>query len=254
MIIFSYDKTLDGLLCVIYEAYQRKIFPEMLIQSGEIPPLFVDQLLEIQTRDEIVSKTWGYLEKKMPKESINMMHAVWLSEQNERDWLLYKYIKKAIDSRFTGHTDFRDEVVISINDLAKKVYKEGYNWKQFVRFKKSKDGIYFAPVYPIYNSLPLAIPHFKNRFSSQPWIIYDLNRDYGFYYDTKKVIQMTLERDNEYFNSKKINENLLDPKEILFQESWKKYYQALTIKERINLKQQKQHMPKRYWQYLTEMQ
>ncbi|MCO6564727.1 MAG: TIGR03915 family putative DNA repair protein [Apibacter sp.] len=254
MIIFSYDKTLDGLLCVIYEAYQRKIFPEMLIQSGEIPPLFVDQLLEIQTRDEIVSKTWGYLEKKMPKESINMMHAVWLSEQNERDWLLYKYIKKAIDSRFTGYTDFGDEVVISINDLAKKVYKEGYNWKQFVRFKKSKDGIYFAPVYPIYNSLPLAIPHFKNRFSSQPWIIYDLNRDYGFYYDTKKVIQMTLERDNEYFNSKKINENLLDPKEILFQESWKKYYQALTIKERINLKQQKQHMPKRYWQYLTEMQ
>lgn len=254
MIIFSYDKTLDGLLCVIYEAYQRKIFPEMLIQSGEIPPLFVDQLLEIQIRDEIVSKTWGYLEKKMPKESINMMHAVWLSEKNERDWLLYKYIKKAIDSRFTGYTDFGDEVVISINDLAKKVYKEGYNWKQFVRFKKSKDGIYFAPVYPIYNSLPLAIPHFKNRFSSQPWIIYDLNRDYGFYYDTKKVIQMTLERDNKYFNSKKINENLLDSKEILFQESWKKYYQALTIKERINLKQQKQHMPKRYWQYLTEMQ
>jgi probable DNA metabolism protein len=254
MIIFSYDKTLDGLLCVIYEAYQRKIYPEMLIQSGEIPPLFVDQLLEIQTRDEIVSKTWDYLNKKMPKKSINMMHAVWLSEQNERDWLLYKYIKKAIDSKFTGYTDFGDEVVVSINDLAKKVYKEGYNWKQFVRFKKSKDGIYFAPVYPIYNSLPLAIPHFKDRFSSQPWIIYDLNRDYGFYYDIKEVIQMTLERDNEYFNSKKINENLLDSKEILFQESWKKYYHALTIKERINLKQQKQHMPKRYWKYLTEMQ
>jgi probable DNA metabolism protein len=254
MIIFSYDKTLDGLLCVIYEAYQRKIYPEMLIQSGEIPPLFVDQLLEIQTRDEIVSKTWDYLNKKMPKKSINMMHAVWLSEQNERDWLLYKYIKKAIDSKFTGYTDFGDELVVSINDLAKKVYKEGYNWKQFVRFKKSKDGIYFAPVYPIYNSLPLAIPHFKDRFSSQPWIIYDLNRDYGFYYDIKEVIQMTLERDNEYFNSKKINENLLDSKEILFQESWKKYYHALTIKERINLKQQKQHMPKRYWKYLTEMQ
>jgi probable DNA metabolism protein len=190
----------------------------------------------------------------MPKKSINMMHAVWLSEQNERDWLLYKYIKKAIDSKFTGYTDFGDEVVVSINDLAKKVYKEGYNWKQFVRFKKSKDGIYFAPVYPIYNSLPLAIPHFKDRFSSQPWIIYDLNRDYGFYYDIKEVIQMTLERDNEYFNSNKINENLLDSKEILFQESWKKYYHALTIKERINLKQQKQHMPKRYWKYLTEMQ
>lgn len=254
MIVFSYDKSLDGLLCVIYEAYERKIFPELLIQSGEIPPLFVDQLLEIQTQDEIVCKTWAYLEKKMSKESLNIMQAVWLSEQDDRDWLLYKFIKKAIDTKFTGHTDFGDEDIINIHNLAKKVYKEGYNWKQFVRFKKSKDGIYFAPVYPNYNSLPLAIPHFKDRFSSQSWIIYDLNRNYGFYYDGKVVIEMTLESDNEYFNSEQPNEKLLDSKEILFQESWKKYFQALSIKERINLKLQKQHMPKRYWKYLTEMQ
>ncbi|WP_295840599.1 TIGR03915 family putative DNA repair protein [uncultured Apibacter sp.] len=254
MILFSYDKTLDGLLCVIFEAYQKKLFPEMLIKLGDIPPLFIDQLLEIQTREEIVVKVWNYLKKKMSKESLNIIHAVWLSEQDERDWLLFKYIKKAIDSKFAGHTDFGDDVIIQAHNLAKKVYKEGYNWKQFVRFKKSRDGIYFAPVYPIYNSLPLAIPHFKDRFSFQSWIIYDLKRDYGFYYDSKEVIQMTLERDNEYFSKDSINESLLDSKEVLFQESWKKYYQALTIKERINLKNQKQHMPKRYWKYLTEKQ
>jgi hypothetical protein len=42
--------------------------------------------------------------------------------------------------------------------------------------------------------------------------------------------------------------------EEMFQELWKGYFKAMTIKERINPRLQRQHMPKRFWKYLTEKQ
>ena len=52
----------------------------------------------------------------------------------------------------------------------------------------------------------------------------------------------------------KLDESMMADDEKLFQDLWKGYFKALTIKERINLKLQKQHMPRRFWKYLTEKQ
>ena len=38
----------------------------------------------------------------------------------------------------------------------------------------------------------------------------------------------------------------------LFQRLWKGYFDAMTIRERINPRLQRQMMPKRYWRFLTE--
>lgn len=64
---------------------------------------------------------------------------------------------------------------------------------QFIRFQKAADGTFFAAVEPEKNALPLAIDHFKDRFADQPWLIYDIKRAYGFYYDLKEVRQVTFE-------------------------------------------------------------
>jgi probable DNA metabolism protein len=52
----------------------------------------------------------------------------------------------------------------------------------------------------------------------------------------------------------KLSEGQLSDEELFFQQLWKEYFRSITIKERINLKLQRQHMPKRYWKYLTELQ
>ena len=41
--------------------------------------------------------------------------------------------------------------------------------------------------------MPLIITHFKNRYADQRWIIYDLKRHYGIFYDLNKVEEITLE-------------------------------------------------------------
>ncbi|MDD3778627.1 MAG: DUF4130 domain-containing protein, partial [Proteiniphilum sp.] len=52
----------------------------------------------------------------------------------------------------------------------------------------------------------------------------------------------------------KLDEEMMAADEKLFQELWKGYFKAMTIKERINPRLQRQHMPKRFWKYLTEKQ
>ena len=59
--------------------------------------------------------------------------------------------------------------------------------RQFVRFQKTADGIFFAVMNPLYNVLPLSACFFQNRFADQPWVIYDTGRKYGLYYDLQTV-------------------------------------------------------------------
>jgi probable DNA metabolism protein len=42
--------------------------------------------------------------------------------------------------------------------------------------------------------------------------------------------------------------------EVMFQDFWKSYIRSLTIRERLNPKLQRQHMPVRFWKFLTEKQ
>ena len=182
-----------------------------------------------------------------------MLSYVWMSELPGSDELIFRYIRKALDSTHSIEMNFADDDVLQMRNVAQKVNKEKHRLIELVRFQKAADDIFFAPVSPDHNSLPLTLEHFTDRFADQKWIIYDTKRNYGYYYDMKTVTEMTLDS-NDLFPEGKLDEKRMAEDEKLFQELWKGYFKSMTIKERINLKLQRQHMPQRYWKYLTEKQ
>ena len=105
---------------------------------------------------------------------------------------------------------------------------------------------------PLYNVLPLAIDHFRDRFADQPFLLYDRRRHYGYYYDCREVTCVHFDEQLPHFQSGKLDESLLDKDEKLFQELWRTYFKAICIRERMNPRKQRQDMPVRYWKYLTE--
>lgn len=253
MLLFFYDKTFEGLLTAVFEAYSRKSFPDKLLGEGDIPPLFVEEIFTVVTDEEKSSRVWTALEKKLSKGACNMLTHVWLSEEEDSDELLFRYIRKAIDVPISIETNFADSDVLLMHQIARRVSHEGLYLKQFIRFQKASDDIFFAAVSPQSNAMPLVIDHFKDRFADQKWVIYDLKRKYGYYYNLHTCEEITLE-DDTHLLSGKLDENILAEDEKMFQELWKGYFKSMTIKERINLKLQRQHMPKRFWKYLTEKQ
>ncbi len=253
MILFRYDKTFDGLLTAVFDAYSRRTFPDALLDENDPGPLFVTEEYTVVTDPERSGRVWRALEKRLPKDVCNMLMFAWLSEEDGVDGMLFRYIRRAFDSKIQVQTDFADSDILRVKQLAQKVSWERERLIQFTRFQKGGDNTYFAPVSPRYNALPLSIPYFKDRFRDQRWLIYDIKRRYGFYYDLETVTEVTMEDDAHLLDGQ-LDEKLMADDEKLFQSLWKTYFHAMAIKERINPKLQRQHMPRRFWKLLTEMQ
>jgi probable DNA metabolism protein len=251
MIVFRYDKTFDGLLTAVFDAYNRKEFPERLLSEAEPLPLFARQEHLVITGTDKSTRVWKALNKKIAKEVASMLMHVWLSELPGSDELLFRYIRKTFDAPHSIATDFADDDILKVEKIARKVSRERMYLIQFVRFQKAADDIFFAPVSPVYNALPLTLPYFTDRFATQKWLIYDIKRRYGYYYDLKTAAEVTLD-DDKHLLSGQLNEELMAQDEKLFQDMWKSYFRALTIKERLNPQLQRQHMPRRFWKFLPE--
>lgn len=254
MIVFHYDKTFEGLLTAVFDAYNRKTFPHLLLATEEQEPLFVEESYSVITDQKKSKRVWEAVSKKISKTACNMLTYSWLADGVDmNDWYIFNYFRKVIDNKHSIETNFADSDVLKIRKLAKEVSKEKHHIIQFVRFQKTSDNIYFAVVAPKHNVLPAIINHFKDRYADQQWIIYDSARRYGYYYDKKDVQQITFENDRALIDGK-LNDEILADDEKLFQNMWRRYFDALAIKERINPKLQRQHMPRRFWKYLTEKQ
>jgi probable DNA metabolism protein len=180
-----------------------------------------------------------------------MILYVWLSELNEIDKLLFRYICKIFDTQQKIVYNFGDAEILEVQKIARKVAHEALYIKQFVRFQKTADNIFFAPIRPIYNALSLTINHFTDRFADQQWIIYDLRLKYGYYYDLHNTREIVFSDNNSLIVSK-IEESIMAKDEKLFQDMWKGYFKAMAIKERINPRLHRKNMPVRFWNEITE--
>ena len=252
MTIFIYDKTFEGLLTAVFDAYFRKTFPDALLSEGESLPLFRDEIVKIHTDKEKSDRVWKGLQRKLSDSALSALFVNWLSELPEVDMLLFAYIRKAIDAPTTIELNFGDPVVLALSKIWKKVSNERLRIIQFLRFQKTTDDTFFACVEPLYNVLPLVTEHLQDRFHDQKWLLYDAKRDYGYYYDLKEVIEV--HPNDKQWHAGKLHNEIMAADEKLFQQLWQEYFRAMTIKERINPKLHRQHLPVRFWKYLTEKQ
>lgn len=251
MIVFRYDRTFEGLLTVVFDAYSRKSFPERLIGPGEPVPMFAREVLDSTTDPVRAERVWKGLRKKLPRRLRNMLLHVWLSESVRADELLLRYMRKIFDSPERKSADFTDADVLAVHDIARTVSREAHHLIQFARLRKMADGSYYAPVSPKCNALPLAVGYFRDRFADQRWLVYDLKRRYGYAYDLHEVREVVFESLSGA-PSERLTDDLLDADELAFQRLWKSYFDALAISERFNPRLQRRQMPARFWKYLIE--
>jgi probable DNA metabolism protein len=256
MTIFRFDYTFEGLLTALFDAYFRRTFPDLLLGETESLPLFYDDLHTVVTDTAKSERVWRGLCRKLSPSAQTALMECWLAEEPETPMLLLRYMRKTIDAPGSIETNFADPDVLEFSRMWKRVDWERTRLLQFLRFQKAADGTYFAAVEPEKNALPLAVEHFRDRFSDQRWLIYDIRRAYGFYYDLQRVERVTFREDVRagHLVTGMLSGELMADDEALFQQLWKTYFKAICIKERMNPRKQRQDMPVRYWRLLTEKQ
>ena len=246
-----YDSTFDGFLTCVFQVYESKLKQVSFQRKNQVQESLFGINTEIITDLEKADRVWKGIKSHSTARGSLRLYYAFLSEQAQIESLLLTYIQQAFKSRIPLDSDFGNETVLKISQIAKSVGREKHRMEAFVRFKLTKDDIYFANIEPDFDVLPLISKHFKSRYADQKWIIYDLKRQYGLYYDLEKVEMMNLTLP-ENFDPTQTASEYFTPSEMEFQTLWQNYFQSTNIVARKNTKLHIQHVPKRYWKYLSE--
>ncbi len=248
---YRYDGTFPGLLTAVFQWFLRKEKIVSIVRPTGQLDLFA-QTVTIETSPSDAERVWNGIERVGGSITCNHIYHAFLSACDGVEMLILEYCQLLFAKKNPIYTDLGNIVVLQIHKLDRKVLRESHRVLMFVRFEQASDGTYFAPFDPKYDVLPLVINHFKERFMSQNWLIYDTRRDYGFHFNGLSVDRVTISNPTFSMQSGKLFESVSDSKDEQWQNLWATYFKSIAIKERENLLVQRNFMPKRFWKYLTE--
>jgi len=246
-----YDDTFAGVLTAIFDIYEYKYMCADILPVSRRQDSLFGTVHAVSTDEGRALRVWRGLAAKLPAHALTAFYKTWLSEQEGMENMLLQYTRHAFAHAQSIAQDHTHTAVRYINDTAKKVHREKHRMEAFVRFQQTADDIYFSIVEPDFNVLPLIVSHFQKRYADQKWMIYDAKRKYGIYYNLYTVAYVTVT-----FGDGKTDTGMpvLHESEIAYQQLWQKYFNSVNIAARKNTKLHIQHMPYRYWKYLTEKQ
>lgn len=254
MTTLLYDGSFEGLLTAVFEVFEYKFAPaEIVSTENYVSENMFSEVHEVLTSKEKADRVLKRLEDNLGKSGVSQLLKVYLSERSDLEFLILDAVRKSIKNpELNVLQNYGDDEILEIAKINKSIGREIHRMHAFVRFEKLKDEVYFSKIEPDYNVLPLIVKHFKDRYSDQKWMIYDLKRHYGVFYDLKMMEFFYPEADQIY-QFQKIDD-LLHEEEVRYQKLWQRYFFKTNIPERKNLKLHYKHVPKRYWKYLTEKQ
>ncbi|MDQ2720895.1 MAG: TIGR03915 family putative DNA repair protein [Bacteroidota bacterium] len=248
-----YDGSFEGWLTVVFEVYEYKINDAAIATTDHYSPSIFGEVHNTTTDTEKACRVIKGLSHKISPKALDQLYKTFLSEEIGIENTLLRYVQYVFANNRSIEDDYTNFDVLYITQTARKVDREKHRMKAFIRFQKTKDGVYYAICQPDYNVLPIIWTHFKNRYADQRWLIYDSKRKYGIFYDLHKVETVSLLFSPDTCNGKNIT-SILDDQEQLYQQLWRTYFDSVNISARKNMKLHIQHMPKRYWKYLPEKQ
>lgn len=251
MTVYMCKENLESILCGVYDAWMsRKGHAQVKLQivsDGNIE-LFCEYI-EVEETPEKLDKVISAIRSKISEEAWMEVSKAALSQDPLRADKIYRFLiygfhfgRKVVDM-------LQIPAVYDLFQLCRNVGNESHYFIEFIRFSEMKEGVLVSHIRPNNDVLAMVAPHFADRLSGENWMIYDERRK-------KAVIHPA---DQNWF----INE-IDDPEwekrmteqtdEAVYQELWKAFFTSIAILERKNARCQRNHLPLRYREYMTEFQ
>lgn len=245
-----YDGSYEGWLTAVFEIYEYKLKDIVFAKKEISNSLLFSNTHSVVTDNEKANRVLNGLQQQLSHQGFNNIYFAFLSELEQIEETLFRFVEYVFASPINIEGDLSRSEVLNVKKAAHLTGKESHRMKAFVRFKLTKDELYYAIIEPDCDVLPLIEQHFKNRYADQRWLIYDSKRKYGIYYDLENV--STVEMQFESNPSSSFLAEINDENEEFFQNLWRNYFSSVNIESRKNTKLHIKHMPKRYWKNLTE--
>jgi probable DNA metabolism protein len=251
--IYIIDGSLESILCAVFERFERKPVQVQLKLNRLYEPDAFEEILVIHNDAGKADRVWKGLQSRLDRKWMRMYYCTFLSEKPEALHSLFEFTCYLFSNEKGAEENYGNEHVLAIAQTAGKVEREKHRMEAFIRFKHAADGMFYCGIDPDFNVIPLIMKHFKDRYADQKWVLYDLKRNYGIFYDLEKVEEIYLS-DEDQQKLTGTQKELVSEKEGMYADLWINYFKSTNIVARKNMKLHTRHVPKRYWKYLTEKQ
>lgn len=205
------------------------------------------EYISVTTEYQLACKVRNAVKEKISEEAYAMICRVALSNHIGKADLIYRFLilgfhmgKKVLDY-------LSNEVVSNVFKINRYVSFEAHHYFGFLRFSEHASGILTAVIHPKNNVITLITPHFCDRLPNERFIIYDKDRKIAALHLPQKswiLVESMMEEFHEFKD--------FTDKEDDYQELWRTFFQNIAIKERTNYKLQRNMLPIRFREDMTE--
>lgn len=240
-LIYYYDGSFEGLMCCVFESYEKKEIP-MHIFVNESTQMTFFKSKEIETDVTKSQRVLTSIPIKISSSAFNFIQMAFLTCLKDKELYIllfmrlgYKYGSKVMEM-------LANDVVNTLFKAVKYLGQESHLFMGFIRFSDYNEGL-VAQIEPKNYVLPLLNRHFVERYPEERFLIHDKTHDMSLIYEPYKSSIIPVE-------NMKLPE--ITEEEKHFRNLWSLYYKTVEIEGRHNPKCRRTLMPKRYWKYLTE--
>lgn len=249
--VLQCEDSAEGIFTGIYEAYARK-YPldnTRIIISAEDQATLFAQYEIIKTDMDKAHKVMRTIRRQAGEEVFRQLCMVTASADTDKGQAVFKTVERIV--RYPKDANkvmdrLSEPYIHKAFTLYRNVRNETHSIKEFLRFEESDRGILFSGIGPKNNILAFIMPHFSDRFPCENFMIYD----------EKRCILAIHPAGMEWclIHDADMNHNIftISEKEEKYRELFKYFCHKISIKERKNLELQRNHLPLRYREYMTE--
>ena len=240
--VYCYDGSFDGFLCCIFESYAKhEVLTTINSDEDSEPTLYPTR--RIVTDREHARRVYRKIRQLSPA-AADLVRRGFLTCMPDMELHLYHLVAKLLREGPGFLRNLSDETLYPVLKAVRFLGAEAEKLRGFVRFSDF-NGVLGSEIEPKNRILPVLRGHFCSRYQNEKFFIYDrTHREALFYADGKAVILPL-----EHFQMAPPDET-----EASYRQLWKRFYDTIAIRERENPRCRMTHMPKRYWNTMTEFQ
>ena len=242
ILIFAYDGSYEGFLSAVFDAFSMKALPADIVVYDDMEPSLL-KIHYVATDFEHAERVRNGMRKRLGEKSFYMAEKAFLSDGSGKENAIMRFIWKAFKEDLSTGGKIGDEDVNRVFKMSIAVGNEAERFRQFARFSDS-NGALVSVIHPKHFVLPLIKSYFCSRIKNEHFMIFDAEHGAALIHSPQKTAIVPVE-------SLELPENTDDG---FYSGLWKSYYRHIAIADRYNPKCRMTHMPKRFWQYLPEVQ
>jgi len=175
---YKYDGTFKGLLCCVFESYEKKEIPHF-INSPFSDQLSLMEEKCIETDINHAERVYSSLRKKFNNNIVLFIEHAFFTFHPGKDLLILKFIRLAYRYGNDVINMLTADIVSELCKAVKNLEREAHLFKGFIRFT-DYNGVLISEIEPKNNVLYLISDHFTNRFPNENFMIYDKTNHLAF--------------------------------------------------------------------------